>query len=137
VKATFGSVPCACVLVSPLYYTPSVKAVRCALSTDSVRNISLNRVNPRKTRSAPFRSAYRRNVTFRIGSHSGCANQDKIQIKEATRRYREHFKVCCICGCGRRSIVYDSMRAFSLSPSAQTNAPGYIGCGLGASIQHA
>jgi len=31
-NSTFGSVPCACVLVSPLYYKPSVMLLKCGFS---------------------------------------------------------------------------------------------------------
>ena len=37
-KPTFGSVPCACVLVSPLYYKPSVKKTnRCRVHSGGAR----------------------------------------------------------------------------------------------------
>jgi len=42
-KATYGSVPCACVLVSPLYYKPSVIELEERLITaESAKGLTLN-----------------------------------------------------------------------------------------------
>jgi len=46
-KATFGSVPCACVLVSSLFYKPSVKEIKnCRIESACYPPLNYSRVNP-------------------------------------------------------------------------------------------